>query len=112
MTAMFKLLFRWEKDKPTTRILRLKKGELWAKTSHGPKRFEIETPVATASIKETEFNHKVQEDGQSILTVIERVVQFGTPFGICPIKIDTISNGVRGKKCTKPAQTDARASKN
>jgi len=108
----FKLLSRWEKDKPITRILRLAQGEVWAKTAGGPKRFEVETPVATASVKETEFNLKVQDDGQSILTVIEGVVQFGTPFGTCPIKTDTISYGVRGKKCTKPAATEAKAAKN
>lgn len=107
----FKLISRWEKDKPTTRILRLKQGEVWAKTSGGPKLFEVETPVATASVKETEFNLKVQEDGQSILTVIEGVVQFGTPFGTCPIRTDTISYGVRGKRCTKPAASDAKAAK-
>jgi hypothetical protein len=107
----FKLLSRWEKDKPTTRILRLKQGEVWAKTSAGPKLFEVETPVATAAVKETEFNLKVQDDGQSILTVIEGVVQFGTPFGTCPIRTDTISYGVRGKKCTKPAATDAKAAR-
>ncbi|MDF0644426.1 MAG: FecR family protein [Nitrospira sp.] len=107
----FKLLSRWEKDKPTVRILRLKEGEVWAKTAGGPKRFEVETPVATAAVKETEFNLKVQEDGQSILTVIEGVVQFGTPFGTCPIRTETISYGVRGKKCTKPAATDAKAAK-
>src|SRR6476659_4555333 len=108
----FKLLSRWEKDKPITRILRLAQGEVWAKTAGGPKRFEVETPVATASVKETEFNLKVQDDGQSILTVIEGVVQFGTPFGTCPIRTNTISYGVRGKKCTKPAETDAKAVKN
>jgi hypothetical protein len=107
-STSFKLLSRWEQDKPTTRILRLKQGEIWAKTSDGPKLFEVETPVATAAVKETEFNLKVQEDGQSILTVIEGVVQFGTPFGTCPIRTDTISYGVRGKKCTKPAQADAK----
>ncbi len=107
----FKLLSRWEKDRPTVRILRLKQGEVWAKTAGGPKRFEVETPVATASVKETEFNLKVQEDGQSILTVIEGVVQFGTPFGTCPIRTDTISYGVRGKKCTKPAPSDAKTAK-
>jgi hypothetical protein len=108
-STSFKLLSRWEKDKPTTRILRLSQGEVWAKTAGGPKRFEVETPVATAAVKETEFNLKVQDDGQSILTVIEGVVQFGTPFGTCPIKTDTISYGVRGKKCTKPAATEAKA---
>ena len=107
----FKLISRWEKDKPMTRILRLSQGEVWAKTIGGPKRFEVETPVATASVKETEFNLKVQDDGQSILTVIEGVVQFGTPFGTCPIKTDTISYGVRGKKCTKPAASDAKAAR-
>jgi hypothetical protein len=38
-------------------------------------------------------------------------VSFGTPFGTCPIKTDTISYGVRGKKCTKPAATDAKAAR-
>ena len=108
----FKLLSRWEKDMPVVRILRLKQGEVWAKTAAGgPKRFEVETPVATAAVKETEFNLRVQDDGQSILTVIEGVVSFGTPFGTCPIRTDTISYGVRGKKCTKPAAADAKAAK-
>lgn len=108
----FKILSRWQKDKPTTWILRLTQGEVWAKTAgDGPKAFEVETPVATAAVKETEFNLKVQEDGQSILTVIEGIVQFGTAFGTCPIRTDTISYGVRGKKCTKPAASDAKAAK-
>jgi len=110
-STSFKLLSRWEQDKPTTRILRLMQGEVWAKTSGGPKLFEVETPVATAAVKETEFNLKVQDDGQSILTVIEGVVQFGTPFGTCPIRTDTISYGVRGKKCTRPAPSDAKAAR-
>jgi ferric-dicitrate binding protein FerR (iron transport regulator) len=103
----FKILSRWIKGKPTTRILRLKQGEVWVKTtSEGPKAFEIETAVATAAIKETEFDIKVQEDGQSVLTVIHGIVEFGTPFGTCPIKPSTISYGNKGKKCTKPAPTD------
>ena len=107
-----KILSRWQKDKPTTWILRLSQGEVWAKTTgEGPKAFEVETPVATAAVKETEFNLKVQEDGQSILTVIEGIVQFGTPFGTCPIRTNTISYGERGKKCTKPAPSDPLAAK-
>jgi hypothetical protein len=102
----FKILSRWEKGKPATRIIRMKKGEVWVKTGDGPKAFEVETPVATASVRETEFNMKVQEDGQSILTVIQGIVEFGTAFGTCPIRPSTISYGVRGKKCTKPAPTD------
>ena len=106
--TQFRLLSRWQKDKPTVRIVRLKKGEIWAKTKGGPKAFEIETPVATAAIKETEFDLKVQDDGNSVLTVIEGIVAFGTPFGTCPIKPGTISYGVKGKKCTKPAPTEVK----
>ena len=104
----FKLLSRWEKAKGITRIIRLKQGEVWVKTVEGPKQLEVETPVATAAVRETEFNMKVQEDGQSTLTVINGVVEFGTAFGTCPIKTSTISYGVRGKRCTKPAPTDVK----
>ena len=102
----FTLLSRWEKRKGITRILRVKEGEIWVKTSAGPKQFEVETPVATAAVRETEFDLKVDSDGQSTLTVIEGVVEFGTPFGTCPIPTKTVSYGVRGKRCTKPAATD------
>jgi hypothetical protein len=106
--TIVKILDRWEKDKGTTRIFRLQEGELWAKTGAGPKPLEVETPVATAAIRETEFNIKVLEDGQTILTVIEGIVEFGTAFGTCPIRPSTMSYGVRGKRCTKPEPTDAK----
>lgn len=102
----FTILSRWEQAKGVTRVLRLKQGELWVKTSKGPNQFEVETPVATAAIRETEFDIKVQPDGETILTVVQGIVEFGTAFGTCPIKPSTISYGVRGKKCTKPAPTD------
>ncbi len=104
----FKILSRWEKAKGITRIIRLKQGEVWVKTGEGPKQLEVETPVATAAVRETEFNMKVQEDGQSTLTVIQGVVEFGTAFGTCPIRTSTVSYGVRGKRCTKPAPADVK----
>ena len=104
----FKILSRWEKAKGITRIVRLKQGEIWVKTGEGPKPVEVETPVATAAVRETELNIKVQEDGQSTLTVIHGVVEFGTAFGTCPIRTSTVSYGVRGKRCTKPAPTDVK----
>jgi hypothetical protein len=103
------ILSRWEKVKGTTRILRIAEGELWAKTVDGPKQFEVETPVATAAVRETEFNLKVEPDGQSILTVIQGIVEFGTSFGTCPIRTSTVSYGVRGKRCTRPAPTETSA---
>jgi hypothetical protein len=97
---------RWEKAKGTTRIVRLSVGEVWVKTGDGPKQLEVETPVATAVVRETEFNMRVETDGQSILTVVQGIVEFGTAFGTCPIRANTVSYGVRGKRCTRPAPTD------
>jgi ferric-dicitrate binding protein FerR (iron transport regulator) len=92
---------RTERARGVTRIFKLFIGEMWMKTP-GPKSIEVETPVATAAIKGTEFNIQVLPDGRSILTVVEGVVEFGTPFGTCPIRTSTQSFGERGKRCTKP----------
>jgi hypothetical protein len=97
---------RWEKARGITRIIRLSVGEVRVKTGEGPKQLEVETPVATAVVRETEFNMRVEPDGQSILTVIHGVVEFGTAFGTCPIRTSTVSYGVRGKRCTRPAPID------
>ncbi len=98
----FTILSRWVKDQGFTRILRLDQGEIWVDTQGGPKPLEIETPVATAAVKGTEFDLLVEPNGQSTLTVVSGVVEFGTAFGTCPIKTSKISYGNRGKKCTKP----------
>ncbi len=106
------VLSRWEKHRPLIRILRVKRGELLVKIAEGPKPLEVETPVASARVKQTEFDIKVQEDGETILRVLEGVVEFGTAFGTCPIRTGTISYGVRGKKCTKPKEEDHAAALN
>jgi hypothetical protein len=96
---------RRERARGITRIFKLFVGEMWVKTDE-PVQIEVETPVATAAIKGTEFNLRVEPDGKSTLTVIEGLVEFGTPFGTCPIRTGTVSFGERGKKCTKPAPID------
>lgn len=101
----FRYQARQERARGTTRIFKLLLGELWLRTV-GPAQIEIETPVATAAIKGTELNIKVSPDGTSVLTVIDGLVEFGTPFGTCPIPRGTRSVGERGKRCTKPAPTD------
>lgn len=104
----FKIISRWEKEQGITPILRLKEGVLWVKISGGPKRFEVETPVAIAAVKETEFVIEVLKNGNSTLTVIEGLVEFGTAFGTCPIRTSTVSYAVPGRKCTKPAKADVK----
>lgn len=98
----FLILSRWESEKGLTRILRLYRGEVWVNTQGGPKPLEIETPVATAAVKQTEFDIQVQPDGQTTLTVIEGTVDFGSALGTWAVPQSTVSYGNRGKKCTKP----------
>jgi len=103
--TIFLVQARREKGKGVIRMFKLLVGEMWLKTAE-PVPIEVETPVATAAIKGTEFNIRVQPDGKSTLTVIEGLVEFGTPFGTCPIRTSTVSFGERGKRCTKPAPID------
>jgi hypothetical protein len=101
----FVIRARTERGRGVVRIFKLLIGEMWFKTSQ-PRPLEVETPVAIAAIKGTEFNLKVVADGRSLLTVIDGVVEFGTPFGTCPIPRSTQSLGERGKRCTKPVPID------
>lgn len=104
-----RLLNRWELGKSSTPILRMSRGEVWMKIDKAPKPVEIETPVAVAATTDAELNLKVLADGQSVLTTINGLVEFGTAFGTCPIRTGSISYGKRGERCTKPATTDAKA---
>jgi hypothetical protein len=101
----FTVRARTERGRGVVRIFKLLIGEMWFKTSQ-PRPLEVETPVAIAAIKGTEFNLKVIADGRSLLTVIDGVVEFGTPFGTCPIPRSSQSLGERGKRCTKPVPID------
>ncbi len=108
----FKIISRWEKENGTTRILRMKQGMLWVKTSGDQKQLEVETPVAIAVVKGTEFIIEALKDGNSTLKVIEGLVEFGTAFGTCPIRTSTVSYAVQGKKCTKAVVADVKPAAN
>ncbi|HJU03652.1 MAG TPA: FecR family protein [Nitrospiraceae bacterium] len=96
-----KLLVRWEKNKAITPILRVSRGEVWVKTTNGSRSIEAETPVANVAARESEFDLKVNEDGQTALTVIEGVAEFGTPFDTCSVVAANATSSVRGKPCKK-----------
>jgi len=101
-----KLFYRWEKTKGITRILRVQHGEIWVKMPMGLQPLEVETPVASAAGRAAEFNMQVQDDGQTILTVIEGSVDFGTALNSWAVLSATVSYAVRGQRCTKPAPTE------
>ena len=58
----------------------MKVGELNLKAAKGS-QFKIQTPTSVASVKGTELNLLVEEDGTTILTVIEGTVAFMNEMG-------------------------------
>ncbi|MGH7231559.1 MAG: FecR domain-containing protein [Nitrospiraceae bacterium] len=105
--TMFKMLVRWEKHKPIIPILRMSRGEIWVKTGGGSRAVEVETSVANVSARESEFDLKVSEDGQTALTVIQGVAEFGTPFDTCSVMAANATSSIRGKPCKKTPAADS-----
>lgn len=97
-----KILSRWDKTGGTTRILRVSRGGIWAKTGAGANQLEIESPAAVVAARDAEIDLKVAEDGQSSLTVVQGTAELGTPFGVCTVRGGTASVGARGAACTAP----------
>jgi hypothetical protein len=107
-----KILSRWDKSvagSGTVRILRVSRGELWAKAGSGERQLEVETPASVVSGRDAEFDVKVGDDGQSALTVVQGTADFGTPFGQCAVRGGTASVGARGAACTAPQAANAAA---
>lgn len=103
------LFSRWEKAVGMTQILRLQHGELWVKSATKLYPLEVETPVASAAAHGAEFNIKVQAGGQTILTVLEGSVDFGTALNTWVVSAATVSSAVRGQRCTKPESTEVQS---
>jgi hypothetical protein len=97
----FKILVRWEKNKGSTPIIRLMRGEVWVQTMNGSSPLQVETPVANVSVEQSEFDLKVTEDGQSALTVLQGVAEFGTPFDTCSVLAPNVTSSVHGNPCKK-----------
>lgn len=97
----FKILVRWEKNKGTTPIIRLMRGEVWVQTMNGSSPLQVETPVANVSVEQSEFDLKVTEDGQSALAVLQGVAEFGTPFDTCSVLAPNVTSSVHGNPCKK-----------
>ncbi len=107
-----KILSRWDKNvggNGTIRILRLSRGEVWARAGSGERQLEVETPASVASARDAEIDLKVADDGQSTLTVMQGTADFATPFGQCSVRVGTASIGARGAGCTAPQPANAAA---
>nr|MBC8489556.1 FecR domain-containing protein [Bacteroidota bacterium] len=81
--------------------LKINKGEMWLKVPEGS-TFRIETPTSVASVKGTEINIFVDEDGATTLTVIEGAVEFLNEMGTILATEMTTSKTTLGVAPTPP----------
>lgn len=106
--AVVKVLSRWEKGKGVTRILRLQRGEVWARSSDGQRPVEIETPVGVLAARSAEVSVRLVSDNETTATVVRGTAEFATPRAACRLTSGTVSSASRGRTCTQPTVADVR----
>ena len=101
-SAVVTVLTRWEKGKGVTRILRLQRGEVWAR-NNGQPLLEIETPVGVLSARVAEVSVRLVSNNEAVATVVQGSADLSTPISSCQLRAGTRSHGYRGKPCSTPA---------
>jgi hypothetical protein len=102
-STVVKVLTRWEKSKGTTRILRLQRGEVWARSLKGQALLEIETPVGVLSANVAEVSVSLVSDNEAVATVVQGTANLSTSMSSCQVRAGTMSRGYRGKACSTAA---------
>jgi hypothetical protein len=105
--SVVQILSRWEKVRGVTRVLRVQRGEVWARIGDERRALEIETPVGVLAVRVAEVNVRLVSDNETVATVVTGSGEFSTPFATCELRAGTTSFGHRSKACTPPAATDA-----
>ena len=103
--SVVQILSRWEKARGVTRVLRVQRGEVWARIDER-RALEIETPVGVLAARVAEVNVRLVSDNETVATVVTGTGEFSTPFATCELRAGTTSFGHRSKACTPPAATD------
>jgi hypothetical protein len=104
--SVVQILSRWEKARGVTRVLRVQRGEVWARIGDERRALEIETPVGVLAARVAEVNVRLVSDNETVATVVTGTGEFSTPFATCELRAGTTSFGHRSKACTPPAATD------
>ncbi len=62
-------------------ILNLAAGQIWLRSRLKPANVRISTPAVTAAVRGTEFDLKVADDGESVLTMLDGLVDYRNDQG-------------------------------
>lgn len=106
--TVVQILSRWEKEQGVTRILRVQRGEVWARSNDSRRPVEIETPVGMLAARAAEVSVQLVSDNEVVATVVTGTGEFMTPFATCALRAGTKSFGNRSRACTPPTATDVR----
>jgi FecR protein len=108
-STTFKILYRWERTKGLTPIVRLHKGEISVRATRGGAALEIETPVAViATPRNAELSVRVTGEGNAAVTVVRGAVDVANPLGTCRLQGPRASSFVRGKACNAPVAAETK----
>jgi hypothetical protein len=107
--AVVKILSRWEKGKGITRILRVQRGEVWARSNDAQRVIEIETPVGVLVARAAEVSVRLVSDNEAVATVVKGTADLWTPLSSCVLSAGTVSSASRGRMCTQPRVVDVRS---
>ncbi len=92
---------RKEEDQST--VFELVKGEGWFRTKNSAADLQVVTPAATAAIRGTEVNIRVEETGETVLTVLEGTATFGNEAGSISVLAGEEATALPGQVPTKRA---------
>jgi hypothetical protein len=104
--AVLKILSRWEKGKGVTRVVRLQRGQVWARSHDAQRPVEVETPVGVLAARAAEVSVTLLSDNEAAAVVVNGTADLATPLGTCQLRSGTVSYGSRGRPCTPPAAAD------
>lgn len=98
-----------ELGKNSNTSLEMSLGKLWNKVLRQKTKFDIHTPVATISVRGTEYESDVDDKGETTCKCYDGEVEMGNEFGIVRIRKGTMSHAGAGqapKEAEKMGDTD------
>jgi len=93
-----------ELGKSENTSLEMTLGRLWNKVLKQKTKFDIHTPVATISVRGTEYESDVDEKGGTTCKCFEGEVELGNEFGSVRVKKGTMSSAGQGQAPKDPVK--------
>ena len=84
-------------DSNTKTAVKLNTGRAWAQTKNVSGKLTMETPTATMSIRGTDWDIEVGDDGKSTLTVLSGYIEFFNDYGSVTVNKGEQAVAERGK---------------